>query len=115
MSDEREAFIAARKELADEWLINKSIEKDTAELKLDTYSQIQNCFLGLCLFCGLCLVNSDLYKQQALVRHSLLHSSNNIDSMAACYQNNSEFAKLVELSCSYQAESALSLGSDAQH
>jgi hypothetical protein len=54
-----------------------SIEKATAELKLDTYRQIQNCFLGLCLFCGLgalAMQRSEMHTQQTLVRQILLSS-----------------------------------------
>jgi hypothetical protein len=57
---------------------NGTIEKATAELQLDTYRQIQSCFLGMCLFSGLgvlAMQRSETHTQQTLARQALLRSA----------------------------------------
>lgn len=77
MQDEKQAFESAKFVRVESAFNNGAIEKATTELKLDTYKQIQNCFLGLCMFFGLVTLlmqQTDLHKQMTLVRQTLLRS-----------------------------------------
>lgn len=77
MPDEKQAFETARLAKVEDYLKNGTIERATTELRLDTYKQIQNCFLGLCMFFGLVTLlmqQTDLHKQMTSVRQTLLRS-----------------------------------------
>lgn len=77
LSEEEQAFEKARLANVEGYLKNDSLEKATTELRLDTYRQIQNCFLGLCIFFGLIVLamqQTDMHKQLTLVRQALLRS-----------------------------------------
>lgn len=78
MPDEKQAFKTARLTKVEGYLENGTIEKATTELRLDTYKQIQNCFLGLCMFFGLVTLlmqHTDFHEQMTLARQKLLHSA----------------------------------------
>lgn len=75
MADEKQTLEPPKLIKVDSAFNNGSIEKATAELKLDTYKQIQNCFLGLFMFCGLialAMQHSEMHTQQTLIRQTLL-------------------------------------------
>lgn len=77
MADEKQTLEPPKFIKVDSAFNNGSIEKATAELRLDTYRQIQSCFLGLCLICGLgvlALQRSEMHTQQTLIRQTLLHA-----------------------------------------
>ena len=78
MPDEKEAFETARFVRVESAFSNGAIETATTELRLDTYKQIQNCFLGLCIFFGLITLlmqHTDFHEQMTLARQKLLHSA----------------------------------------
>ena len=116
MPDEKQALETAKFIKVESSFNNGSIEKATAELKLDTYKQIQNCFIGFCMFFGLvalAMQHSDLHKDQALVRHTLLHSPTDFAAVETRYQNNRDYEKLAGLYNARLAESERKFGSDS--
>lgn len=95
---------------------NGSIEKDTAELQLGTYRQIQSCFLGLCLFCGLgvlAMQRSETHTQQTLARQALLRSAEDSTPSNDIEANAIRYARRLTAYQDLLAESERKFGSDS--
>lgn len=95
---------------------NGSIEKDTAELQLGTYRQIQSCFLGLCLFCGLgvlAMQHTETHMQLTLARQTLLRSVEDSTSSNDIKTNAIRDARRLTAYQDLLAESERKFGSDS--
>ena len=116
MPDDKQALESAKFIKVESAFNNGSIEKDTAELQLGTYRQIQSCFLGLCLFCGLgvlAMQRSETHTQQTLARQALLRSAEDSNSSNEIEANAIRDARRLTAYQDLLAESERKFGSDS--
>lgn len=116
MADEKQALETAKFIKVESAFNNGSIEKDTAELQLGTYRQIQSCFLGLCLFSGLgvlAMQRSETHTQQTLARQALLRSAEDSTSSNEIEANAIRDARRLTAYQDLLAESERKFGSDS--
>ncbi len=116
MPDDKQALESAKFIKVESAFNNGSIEKDTAELQVGTYRQIQSCFLGLCLFCGLgvlAMQRSETHTQQTLARQALLRSAEDSNSSNEIEANAIRDARRLTAYQDLLAESERKFGSDS--
>jgi len=116
MADDKQAPETAKFIKVESAFNNGSIEKATAELQLDTYRQIQSCFLGLSLFCGLgvlAMQRSEMHTQQTLARQTLLRSAEDSTSSNDIEANAIRDARKLTAYQDLLAESERKFGSDS--
>ncbi|MBP9093134.1 hypothetical protein KBI23_19065 [bacterium] len=110
MPDEKQAPEPARFVKVESTFNNGAIEKATNELRLETYKQIQNCFLGLCMFFGLITLlmqQTDLHKQMTLVRQTLLRAPEDAHTISRLAALNTQLDQMPEAELLYKPNQAL--------
>jgi hypothetical protein len=110
MPDEKQAPEPARLVRVESAFNNGAIEKATTELRLDTYKQIQNCFLGLCMFFGLVTLlmqQTDLHKQNTVVRQTLLRAPADSSTISRLAALNTQLDRMPEAELLYKRSRAL--------
>lgn len=110
MQDEKQAFETGKLAQVEDYLKNGAIEKATNELRLDTYKQIQNCFLGLCMFFGLVTLlmqHTDFHKQMTSVRQTLLRSPVDTSTISQLAAPDTEQDKMPEVVLRYKRSQPL--------
>jgi hypothetical protein len=116
MADDKQALESAKFIKVESAFNDGSIEKDTAELQLGTYRQIQSCFLGLCLFCGLgvlAMQHTETHMQLTLARQTLLRSAEDSTSSNEIEANAIRDARRLTAYQDLLAESERKFGSDS--